>query len=119
MENFKDLTKTGRLQVFEQALDETMPSRVISRVVKNHDWNSNPKMYTKQLTGWAKKNLLLECWNQFLAYNEAIHRGFYPGDKGYEGIAQMTRLEIVEMFHDYLGGWLEGIKLVEGEEEDE
>jgi len=120
MENFKHLTKSDRLEIFEQALDQARPSRVIDRVVENHDWNSNPRRYTKQITGWAKNNILLSCWNEFLAYNEAVHKGFYPGDKGHEGFCCMSRLELVEHFHSYLGGWLDGAReTIEEDQEDE
>jgi len=120
MKNFKHLTKSDRAEIFEQALDQACPSRVVDRVVENHDWNSNPRMYTKQIAGWAKNNVVLECWNQWLAYEEAVTRGLYPGTKGHEVLGEMTRLEQAEMFHAYFTGYLKGIReSIEEDQEDE
>ena len=120
MKNFTLLTSEVKKNLREEALDKANPSRVIDRVVRNHDWNTNPKRYTKQVTGWAKNNLLLDCWNQWLAYMEAIEKGFDPTAKGYESLGDMTRIEQVENFHAYLGGYLEGLRLaIEEDEGDE
>lgn len=77
----------------------------------NEQWSftDEPSHYAKTITAWSKKHILLECWNQFVAWEEGFSEYAFGRNAG-ESLGQRTRIEIVRNFHDYLGGYLEGLE---------
>ena len=70
------------------------------------DFNSEPSRQAKVIGAWSRENILLEAWNQFLAFNEAESEFVFGMNAANGVLADATRLELVEMFHAYLEGWL-------------
>ena len=76
-----------------------------------HDWNTNPSHIAKCVTGWTKKNMLLEAWNQWLACEEAQAEfmGWEDKGRGWNYLGEMRRFEQLEGFSHYLVGYAKAL----------
>jgi hypothetical protein len=82
-------------------LDATM-----QKLVESHDFNSNPSRSAKYVTSYSKNKILLDIWNQFVAYEEAIAEQVF-GVNAPEYFGEMESFDMVNIFSDYLKGYLE------------
>jgi hypothetical protein len=104
------------LQDYQNDHDMVIFNQRQEEFLKTWDFNSNPSKYAKQVTGWAKKNILLDIWYQWVAYEEANGERVF-GLPVSETLANMTRIDQVTAFADYLKSYLESVNKKLEEEE--
>ena len=87
----------------------TLVDERMSKYWETHDTERKPSRYAKQVTGWAKNNILLDIWDGWVSMEEAMGEQVFGLPVG-ETIGTMTRFEQVQAFHAYLGGYLESVE---------
>ena len=75
--------------------------------LEQHDYGVEPLRMSKMSTGWAKNNMLLDVWNQWLAWEEkqAEKVGPYAEGQGWRHLGEMKRYEQLNNFSCYLTGY--------------
>ena len=105
------------LEFFKMMLDltptkaetEEMRNEQFNQFVKHHDWSSEPTHMAKSMSAWARKNILLDAWNQYIhsLEAEAEFMGDEPKGKGWRAIGNMRRIDLVDSFRYYFNHWLD------------
>ena len=91
---------------------ETQESITIDQFIDEHDYGTKPLHMTKSVTGWTKNNLLLDAWNQWLAWEEkaAEKVGPYAEGQGWRSLGEYRRYEQLLAFKAYFDGYCEGME---------
>lgn len=83
--------------------------KIHDRVSEEGKWlDRKPYRYTKHITAWSRKEILLKLWDQFLCYDEEV--AMTLGLKPWETLGNQRRIDIVENFSEFLSGAIEAMK---------
>jgi len=77
--------------------------------LEDYGFDAQPSRWAKQISGWTKNNLLLDAWNQYIAFEEAMGEQVW-GMTASDTIGEVTRLDLLKRFVPYLQGYVEGIE---------
>tara|TARA_R110000772_G_scaffold47512_1_gene108585 strand:+ start:698 stop:1081 length:384 start_codon:yes stop_codon:yes gene_type:complete len=93
------------LQDYQNEGSEIIFNQRNAKFIANWDFNSEPSAYAKKVTSWARKNILLDMWNQWVAFEEANGEQVF-GLPVSETLAKMSRIDQVTQFSSYMNGLL-------------
>ena len=112
MSKLHTITKEQQEVIFKQdyqneGSDIIFNQRSASFIAK-WDFNSKPSAYANKVTSWARKNILLDMWNQWVAFEEANGEQVF-GLPVSETLAKMSRIDQINSFASYMNGLLEEV----------
>ena len=120
-QNQTNMKKEELIEMFNKSVEKEAAeySRMHEAFLNHHDFNANPSHMAKTVTAWARKEILLHTWNQFVACEEACAEfmGMQPKGEGWRELAAMRRIDQVEMFRHYFNAALDA--MLEDMQEDE
>lgn len=80
----------------------------MQKMFEKANW-SEPSRAAKQVSGWTKNNMLLESWNMYIAVEEARGEQIF-GEKAFQHLGEMTRIELLEEYSKFLQVYINKIK---------
>ena len=91
---------------------ETEKDLTVSEFMEQHDYSKEPTRNAKVSAAWARKNMLLDIWNQWLAWEEGVAEkvGPYAEGQGWRCLAEQRRYEQVYNFSQYLESYAKEMK---------